>query len=718
MKKLDNKMLKEKEGGQHKFDSDVVDTTITCDCCSELPTIQSVTTSKEGGENDLDGEDHEHSDNQKKKQLLNDKLLIIIGLALTISIVLLESLLPHSLLTGFITLALATPAQVLLGRPFYYRFFQAVKHRKRFTTDTLVVLSTSVAYLYSLFTLLFTNSHVLFFEASSSVLTIFTIGEYLERRVLNTTTESLKNLIALKPKTAIVMRNGREEVVDSDEIAVDDIVIAKPGEKIAADGMIIIGESSIDESMITGESVPIDKKVGDEVIGGTINKNGYLQFKATNVGNHTVLANIIEMVKKARMSKAPIQRIADRAVQYFIPIVLSIAIASSLYWILVAHQPIAFAITVFATILVVSCPCALGIATPMVISLGIDRAAREGVFIKGGQYLEKLSSIDTIVFDKTGTLTNGKPEVTDVDPNEGYNEFELLQLASSAEIKSEHPIAKAIVNKAKEQSIPTLDVSEFNSISGYGVVASRLEKRIFVGSPNRSNSNNGAIIPQKLQSKLTELESQGKTAVVVSVEDKLAGVIAVADTLRENAKYMIDEIKRMEQKKYNIILMSGDNERTATAIAKELGISNVLAEVLPATKAQKIEELQNQGRRVAMIGDGINDAPALTQADIGIAMGSGTDIAMSAGNVILIKSDLNHVVSVLKIGKYSLKKIKQNLAMSFAYNAITISIAAGLLYGFTHSLILTPTLAALGWIVSDSAVFGNSLLVRKFYSKN
>jgi len=535
--------------------------------------------------------------------------------------------------------------------------------------------------------------------------------------VLKTTTESLKNLIALKPKTAMVMRSGREEVIDSDEIAVDDIVLAKPGEKIAADGIIIVGESSIDESMITGESVPIEKKIGDEVIGGTINMNGYLQFKAKSVGNHTVLANIIEMVKRARMSKAPIQRIADRAVQYFIPIVLSIAIASSLYWILVAHQSIPFAITVFASILVVSCPCALGIATPMVISLGIDRAAREGVFIKGGQYLEKLSSIDTIVFDKTGTLTNGKPQVTDVIPSDGYNEFGLLQLASSVEIRSEHPIAKAIVNKAIEQSIPTLEVSEFNSLSGYGVLASYLEKRIFVGSLSRSNSNKGTTIPKKMQPKITEVESEGKTVVAIFVEDKLAGLIAVADTLRENTKYMIDEIKRMEEKRYNIILMSGDNERTATAIAKALGISNVLAEVLPERKAQEIKGLQDQGRKVAMIGDGINDAPALTQADVGIAMGSGTDIAMSAGNVILIKSDLNHVVSVLKIGKYSLKKIKQNLAMSFAYNAITISIAAGLLYGFTHSLILTPTLAALGWIVSDSAAFGNSLLVRKFYSK-
>ena len=412
-----------------------------------------------------------------------------------------------------------------------------------------------MAYLYSIFTLLFTNSHVQFFEASASVLTIFTIGEYLEKKVLKTTTESLTKLIALKPKTAIVMRNGKEELVDSDDIAVDDIVIVKPGEKIAADGVIIIGESSIDESVITGESVPIDKNVGDEVIGGTINMNSYIQFKATNVGNHTVLANIIEMVKRAKMSKAPIQKIADRAVQYFIPIVISIAIASSLYWILVGNQSISFGITVFATILVVSCPCALGIATPMVISLGIDRAAREGVFIKGGQYLEKLSSVDTIVFDKTGTLTNGKLQVTNLIPNEDYNEFRLLQLASSTEIKSEHPIAKAIVNKAKEQSIPTLAVSEFNSISGYGVVASHLEKRIFVGAPSRSNSNNGTIIPQELQSKITELESEGKTVVSVFENKQLVGLIAVADTLRENAKYVIDEILHMEQKKYKTLYL-------------------------------------------------------------------------------------------------------------------------------------------------------------------
>ena len=579
------------------------------------------------------------------------------------------------------------------------------------------MLSTSVAYGYSLISLL-AGADLQFFEASASVLTIFTIGEYLENRVIKTTTESIRNLLALKPRTAVVIRNGKEEVIDADAISVGDIVVAKPGEKIAADGQIVNGQSSIDESMITGESIPVNKSVGDKVIGGTINKNGYLQFKASAVGRHTVLASIIEMVKRARLAKAPVQRIADRAVRYFIPIVLSIAIVSSLYWLFIAHESIPFAITVFATVLVVSCPCALGIATPMVISLGIDKAAREGVLIKGGQYLEKLSSIDTVVFDKTGTLTTGKPEVTDVISNDSYNEFELLQLASSAEVKSEHPIAQAIVKKASEQSIPTLKVSDFSSISGHGVVASYLQKRIFVGSPRELNNyNNGGSnhatgrFPDRLQSKIFDLEAEGKSVVTVYSENNLVGLIAVADTPREDSKYIIDEIKKMKKQ---VILMSGDNKRTANTIAKKLGIESVMAQVSPEIKAQEIQRLQSQGKKVIMIGDGINDAPALTQADVGIAIGSGTDVAMSSGHVILMKSDLKHVLYALKLGRYSFKKIKQNLAMSFTYNVVTISIAAGLLYSLTNSLILTPALAAVGWVISDSAVFGNSLLIRRF----
>lgn len=749
MKKVDDETLRE-TGSRHNIEKDQIkeekeidpSTSISCDCCDEsvaavpLSLSSSISSSSTLGkkvEGPLKIAEHDHEDYEsdspgmiKQRKILTDsKSLIVIGLASTIPIVLLELLLPDSLVSISIMFTLATSVQILLGRSFYIRFFKAIRNRKRLTTDTLVVLSTSVAYFYSIISMII-GSNLQFFEASSSVLTIFTIGEYLESRVLRTTSESLRNLVALKPKKAIVIRNGRQEEIDSDSVVVADIVIVKPGEKIATDGMVIDGESSVDESMITGESIPVDKKVGDNVIGGTINKNGYLQFRATNVGSKTVLANIIEMVRRARMSKAPVQRIADKAVQYFIPIVLSIAIGASLYWYLIAHEPIAFAVTVFATILVVSCPCALGIATPMVISLGIDKAARQGVLIKSGEYLEKLSSVDTIVFDKTGTLTKGRPEVTDIITNDyvdggNYNEYQLLQLASSVEGKSEHPIAQAIVKKASERSISPLEITEFFSVSGHGVMASYQERRIFVGSPynvmnirsyNTNNLEKSQTIPQSMQTKIAELEADGKTVVTIFVEGKFTGLIAVADTLRENAKYIVDEIKKMNK---DVLLLSGDNKRTADAIAKKVGIDKVMAQVSPQTKAEEIKKLQDQGRKkVAMIGDGINDAPALAQADIGIAIGSGTDVAVSSGHIILMKSDLEHVLYALKLGTYSFRKIKQNLGMSFAYNVITISIAAGLFYSFTNSLILTPALAALGWVISDSAVFGNSLLIRRF----
>jgi Cu+-exporting ATPase len=652
------------------------------------------------GNNERDGGGGEDSDSR-------ERLLIALGLALTITIVLLE-LFYDSLYSDYISLALATPVQVILGKPFYTRFYRAIKLSKAFTTDTLVVLSTSVAYGYSIISLLLTGSHIIFFEASVSVLTIFTIGEYLEGRVLRTTSESISRLLALKPKSAVVVRDGKEVTIDVDAILVGDIVVVKPGERIAVDGEIVYGESSVDESMITGESIPVDKKIGDKIIGGTINKNSYLRFKATNVGSDTVLAHIVEIVEKARMSKAPVQRIADRAVHYFIPIVLSIAVAASLFWLIIAQQSIAFVVTVFATILVVSCPCALGIATPMVVSLAIDKAAREGVLIKGGQYVERLSSVDIVVFDKTGTLTKGKPEVTDILAIGDYNQAQVLQLASSAEIKSEHPIAQAIVKKAREYNVTPIEVSEFASISGHGVVAMNKQNKIFVGSPRSTPTynNGGNAISERFSSRISELELEGKTVIVVVVNNKLAGIIAIADTVRENAKHVIDEIKAAGKQ---VILMSGDNERTAKAIASKLGIDNnsILAQVLPQTKAQGIKKLQEQQEKVvAMVGDGINDAPALTQADIGIAMGSGTDVAMASGHVILMKDDLAGVLTALKLGKYALKKIKENLAMS--------SIAAGVLYSITNSLILTPALAALGWVVSDSAVFGNSLSLRRF----
>lgn len=637
------------------------------------------------------------------------------------------------MLIDYILIALASPVQLILGRPFYVKFYMGLRKKRVFTISTLVILSTTVAYSYSVIAII-TGQDIRFFEASASVLTIFTIGEYLESRVLRTTSESIKKLLTLKPKRAVVIRKGiingkkeeeQEVTNNADEIVVGDIVVVKPGETIATDGIVIAGESSVDESMITGESIPVDKEIGIKVIGGTVNKNGYLKFRAINVGSHTVLANIIGMVGRARTSKPSIQRIADRAARYFIPIVIGIALASSLYWLLAAQASVQFVVTIFATVLVVSCPCALGIATPMVVSLGVGKAANNGILIKGGEYLEKLATINAVVFDKTGTLTKGRPEVTDVIPNGDddtnviYNKSDILQLAYSAEIKSEHPIAQAIVRKASSEDISPFEVSQFNAITGQGVAAIyQGRKNIFVGSPRNKAKDSGDSrrqhyyqIPGRLQSKISELESEGKTLVGVFTEDKLAGVIAVADTLRDNARSIVDELKRSGK---DIILMTGDNERTADTIAKKLGITSVMAQVFPQTKAQEIMKLQNQKRNVAMVGDGINDAPALTQADVGIAMGSGTDVAQASGHVILLKSDLQDVVYAFKVGEYSLKKIKQNLAISFAYNSVTIPIAAGLLHSLTNSLVLTPPLAALGWIVSDSAVFGNSLLVRRF----
>lgn len=684
MKKLDDKMLREQESTEQ------ID---RCDSCS----VSEQLVKQEEDEEDV--EEHE------EKGFFTTKKLIAIGLVLTIPIVVFNVFFSDSSVTDYIALILATPIQILLGKPFYVRFYKAIRYRRSFTTDTLVILSTSTAYGYSLASII-TGSDVLFFEASASVLTIFTIGEYLERRVSRITSESVRRLLALKPKTATVIRNGKEETIDVDDIIVGDIVVVKPGESIATDGIVIYGQSSVDESLVTGESLPVDKKIGDYVIGGTINKNGYLQFKATKVGSDTVLAQIIRIVQEARRSKAKVQRIADKVVHYFIPIVFAIAIIASLYWLLIAQQSIPFVVTVFATILVVACPCALGLATPMVVSLGIGKAAREGVLIKGGQYLENLASIDTIVFDKTGTLTNGRPEVTDIIPSSGYSEVDVLQLAASVEARSEHPIAQAIVNKAIEQRIPLFEVSEFNTLTGHGVVAIYQQRKIFVGSPRINND-----IPYAIAANITELESEGKTVVTVFVENRPAGIIAVADTLRSNVEYIVNELRYMVKE---VILMTGDNERTANAIAKKVGISKVLSRVSPEAKVLEIKKLQKEGRRVAMVGDGINDAPALMQADVGIAMGSGTDIAISSGHVILMKSDLEHVILALKIGRYALKKIKQNLVISFAYNAITMSIAAGVFYGLTNSLILTPELAALGWIVSDISVFGNSLLIRKF----
>jgi P-type Cu+ transporter len=709
-----------------------------CGCCCESDTSLSAplypSVKSTVGKSNLEEEEREGEKNEKEKNK-EAKTLITIGVTLTIPLVIVElaqfySILKDGIVADCFLLFLATPVQILLGRPFYRRFYGSLKRKRRFGVDTLVVLSTSVAYVYSIVAI-FTNQDARFFEASASVLTIFTIGNYVESRVLGITSESIKGLLSLQPKTATIIRSdGKQETVDIGDLIVGNVFIVKPGDNIATDGLVVNGESSIDESMITGESVPVDKKIGDRVIGGTTNKNGYLRIRATSVGSQTVLANIVEIVRKAKGSKPSIQRIADKCAKYFIPAVFVTALASSTYWLAIVQTPIQFGITVFATVLVVSCPCALGIATPMVISLGIGKAAKQGILLKGGKYLEKLASVDTVVFDKTGTLTKGKPEVTDIIPDDGYDEYRVIQMASSSEIKSEHPIAQAIVKRAHEKSVSLLDVCDFKAIAGQGIVAKYRQKRIFVGNPTRgrtritdvasmgsstsstsSNNLQSTRIPKELESKTFELESEGKTVVAVFMDDKIMGLIAVADSLRENA---VDVVRQIHLMGKETILLSGDNERTANAIAKKTGIKNVSSQVSPQGKLDKIKGLQKEKRVVAMVGDGINDAPALTRADIGIAMGSGTDVAMNAGHAILMKNDLSDIVFAFKLAKYSMKKIKQNLTISFTYNSIAISIAAGLLYGITNSLILTPALAAVGWIISDSLVFGNSLFVNRF----
>lgn len=704
----------------------------SCSCCSgDSEFSQDLSSSAESMSGKSDLEKLEMKENLQRKEHKEVKILIFLGLALTIPLIILELLefynfFEESFIFGYVLLILATPIQVLLGRPFYKRFYNSIKKRKDFTVDALVVLSTSVAYGYSVIALL-TNQDVRFFEASASVLTIFTIGEYIESKVLRTTSDSIKSLIALKPQRTIVIReSGKQEAIAIDKLRIDDIFIVKPGENVATDGIVTSGQTYVDESMITGESIPAEKRINDKVIGGTINKNGYIHVKATSIGSQTVLASIIELISKAKTNKPSVQKIADRCAKYFIPVVLSIALISSLYWLLVAQAPIQFAVTVFATVLVVSCPCALGIATPMVVSLAIGKAAKQGIIVKGGIYLENLASVDTVVFDKTGTLTKGRPEVTDLIPLGGYDEHYLLQMSASSEIKSEHPIAQAIVKKANEKKINLLEVSEFNTMTGHGITAIQDQKRILAVSPrvrissnsSSTHSNIGTTLSpyqlenlKEMESKITKLESEGKTVVTIFVEEKLIGLIAVADAIRDDAISIVKQIKSMGK---DVVLLSGDNQRTSQAIAKKIGIENVFSEMLPHQKVEKIKCLQEENYSVAMVGDGINDAPALTQADVGIAIGSGTDVAKEAGHIILIKNNLSDIVYTLKLSQYAFKKIKQNLAISFAYNSITIPIAAGVLFGFTNSLILTPALAALGWVVSDSLVFGNSLLLRRF----
>ncbi len=587
---------------------------------------------------------------------------------------------PGILANKFVLLLLTTPVQFWVGLQFYKGFIIALKNKSA-DMNTLIAVGTSAAYFYSLAVTLFPSyfiqsgvgTHV-YYDTAAIIIALIVLGRWLEAIAKGKTSEAIKKLMKLQAKTARVIRGKEEIEIPIEEVTINDIVIVRPGEKIPVDGVIVDGYSSVDESMITGESMPVEKKKGDKVIGATINKTGTFKFKATHVGKDTVLQQIIKIVEEAQASKAPIQQLVDKASSYFVPAVIVIAILSFLGWYFIGIKGFIFAFTVLIAVLIIACPCALGLATPTAIMVGTGKGAENGILIKGGEALEIAHKIDAVVLDKTGTLTKGKPEVTDIISVSKLKDTEILMLAAAVEIGSEHPLGEAIVNKAKSYKSHIPKVTGFKAIPGHGVEAKYKNKKVLLG--NRKFMNDNKISIDNLDDKLKGLENQGKTAMLVAENKKVLGMIAVADTLKEYSKEAVSELKRME---LEVIMMTGDNERTANAIAGQIGIDNVLSEVLPEEKANQIKKLQESGKIVAMVGDGINDAPALAQADLGIAIGSGTDVAIETGDIILIKEDLRDIVIAIDLSRYTIKKIKQNLFWAFIYNVAGIPIAAGLL---------------------------------------
>ncbi|WP_438311540.1 heavy metal translocating P-type ATPase [Sporosarcina sp. FA9] len=613
---------------------------------------------------------------------------------------------PEILMDPWLQLALATPVQFIVGAQFYKGAFNSLRNKSA-NMDVLVALGTSAAYFYSLY-LSFewmnagsVGSPELYYEAAAVIITLIVLGKLFEARATGKTSQAIHKLLDLQAKTARVLRDGVEMELPIEQVIAGDTIIVKPGEKIPVDGEIIEGRSAIDESMITGESLPIDKVPGDSVIGATINRNGSLQIKATKVGKDTALAQIVKVVEEAQGSKADIQRLADRISGVFVPIVVVIAVATFFIWYF-AVTPGDFRSALIPTIsiLVIACPCALGLATPTSIMAGSGRAAEMGLLFKGGEHLENTRSIDTVVLDKTGTVTKGQPALTDITVTAGFTKDEVLQLAAAAENQSEHPLAQAIVKGAKEKGLSLLEVTDFEALPGYGIQANVSGKVVLVGTRRLMNERGIEILDSEVL--MEKLESDGKTAMLIAVDNKLAGVVAVADTVKETSK---EAIARMRELGLDVIMLTGDNQRTAEAIARQVGLTHVIAEVLPEQKSDEIKKLQDQGKKVAMVGDGINDAPALAMADIGMAVGTGTDIAIEAADITLMRGDLNSVADAIIMSRKTMRNIKQNLFFAFFYNTVGIPIAAiGL---------LAPWVAGAAMAFSSVSVVLNALRLQK-----
>lgn len=593
--------------------------------------------------------------------------------------------------------------------------------------DTLIAIGSSAAMVYGIFAIyrmgyglgiqdfeLVEKYHMdLYFESAAMILTLITLGKYLEKKSKGKTSEAITKLMDLAPKTATILRNNKEVIVPIEEVLKDDIVIVKPGESIPVDGVIIQGSSSIDQSAITGESIPVEKNIGDKVIAATINKNGYFKFKAEKVGDDTTLAQIISLVEDASSSKAPIAKLADKISGVFVPIVISISIISTIVWLLVGKS-FEFSLSIGIAVLVISCPCALGLATPVAIMVGTGKGAENGILIKSAEALETAHKIQTVVLDKTGTITEGKPKVTDIVVNSNINKNELLKIAASIEKPSEHPLADAIVEKAKKENITLLDVDNFISITGKGIKAEINNKIYYAGNLSLMKENN--IDYSKFEKVINDLAKKGKTPLCFSDDSILFGVIAVADTIKPTSKKAIEEFKNMG---INIVMLTGDNKNTAEAIRKELNIDKIIAEVLPQDKEKEVRKIQESGKKVAMIGDGINDAPALARADVGIAIGAGTDIAIESADIVLMKSDLLDGVTTIKLSKAVIKNIKENLFWAFFYNAIGIPLAAGVFYNILGWK-LNPMFGAFAMSLSSVCVVSNALRLKLFkaYDKN
>jgi P-type Cu+ transporter len=632
--------------------------------------------------------------------------------------------------SNYLQWALATPVQFWAGWRFYRGMWGALKHRTA-DMNTLISVGTSAAYLYSVIAILFPGlfnasglmPH-LYFDTSSVIVALILLGRFLEARARGQTSSAIKKLIGLQPKTARIIKNNAEIDIPIEEVQIGDLLIVRPGEKIPVDGIVRQGSSSVDESMITGESLPVEKSVGQTVIGATINKTGSFQFEANKVGKDTMIAQIIKLVEEAQGSKAPIQRLADIIASYFVPVVISIAVLTFVIWYFFGPDPtLTFALLNFISVLIIACPCALGLATPTAIMVGTGKGAEHGILIRNAETLEKAHRINTILMDKTGTLTLGEPIVTDVLTAPDFSSDEILRLGASAEYGSEHPLGEAIIRAAKERGISLIATQDFKALPGHGIEVQIDGKKVILG--NLKLMDQLGISLNGMGNQTESLWAKGKTAIFIAVEKSVIGIIAIADTLKPNAKLSISALHHMG---IEVGMITGDNVRTAESIASEVGIDRVMAEVLPENKAEEIKKLQHEGKIVAMVGDGINDAPALAQADVGIAIGTGTDVAIETADITLIRGDLSGIVTAISLSKSTITTIKQNLFWAFAYNVILIPIAAGILYlvfrnsGVPSGLrfilgdygFLNPMLAAAAMAASSVTVVSNSLRLRRY----